>query len=465
MEEQPPQQRGAGRSGNQPRGYYPKGETYLLVIGIDEYQDFPRLYNAVKDARDVRELLTHQYQFTEDQTTTLYNGEATQQKIIDTLRHYVSSLQEDDSLLVYFSGHGEYDQDLDVGYWIPADGRRGNIGSFLSFDMISKFVKAIHTHHTFVIADSCYAGSMFVNRSRDVKDKLESLPSRWLLTAGRNEVVSDGQQGKNSPFADAVLYHLRHNEEPRLEVSKFCNAVITDVGNNANQLPQANPLFGVGDRGGQFMFRLKAYAKKPFEETKPEPRRRPQEADRSGHDQPPATPAPEPSPSIPRQFNSLDEAIGQLKERVATNEFQEVLKAMSELLHPRSSLSNDLILLRGQFSRLQDDQIRGVLPYEHYQVSINKIRQSLIHYIGKLKKTDLKEGVLQAATPAYDTGGADLEGLERGGLEKRAQLLQRKINFFQAEKDKLSDASQKFTLEMQIEEAQHQLDDIKKKLG
>ena len=53
-----------------------------------------------------------------------------------------------------------------------------------------------------MIVDSCFSGSLFMRfKSVGLAERLEHIPSRWGLTAGRNEVVADGKMGNNSPFA------------------------------------------------------------------------------------------------------------------------------------------------------------------------------------------------------------------------------------------------------------------------
>ena len=245
----------------------PLGINYLLVIGIDQYQHCPKLYNAVKDATDVTGVLTEKYQFSKQLTFSLFDKAATQDNIIAALKDLAKKVTPKDTVLIYFSGHGEYDEVLDVGYWIPVDGRLGKIGSFISFDLVMKVLKAVKSHHTFIIADSCYSGTLFTEKSLNkVLNRLEQKPSRWLITAGRNELVLDGKPGDNSPFADSVLWHLRNNHQPRLRVSQFCNDIIEDVGKNYDQVPRGASLKGVGDRGGEFMFRLKEYTLAVFDE-------------------------------------------------------------------------------------------------------------------------------------------------------------------------------------------------------
>ena len=69
-------------------------------------------------------------------------------------------------------------------------------------------------------------------------------------------MVSDGQVGDHSPFADSLLYHLKENKVP-LGVATLCNRVIENVVASAEQTPRGEPLKVKGHRGGQFFFHPK----------------------------------------------------------------------------------------------------------------------------------------------------------------------------------------------------------------
>jgi hypothetical protein len=386
--------RGAG-SRQISRSYRPKGENYLLVIGIDDYQYAPKLYNAVKDARDVSKILFDHYQFEAKNSIELYNAQATQSEIIRQFRELANKTGEDDNLLIYFSGHGEYDPIIDTGYWIPVDGKLGEIGTFIDFHLITRFVKVIKTHHTFIIADSCYSGTLFTDRSAaQVLDHLESIPSRWLLTAGRNEVVSDGKPGDNSPFADAILYRLRHNQEPRLRVSDFCNLIITDVRSNARQLPRGDTLRDVGHRGGEFMFRLKAHAREAFEESIPERLVQvPQGVDRGGGS---TMPGPPPPPAVPETFPNVDALKMSLKSLLAADEFEQVFALLNRALTPGASMANDLILQQGQYNGMRRDEMNGTITAENLNIRRARLRSALLYYVDRLDANNTQKNILSA---------------------------------------------------------------------
>ncbi len=244
-----PVDKGAGRPSQLPEQSRPDGKNYLLAIGIDQYLHQPKLYNAVRDAQKVVEILTTQFQFEKENISTLYNDAATLDAIDGLLDKISDQIGERDSLIIYYSGHGEYNKKLDQGYWIPYDGQSGKRASFFDFDDLIRYIKAIKAFHIFIIADSCYSGSLFVDRSTAAASRLESIPSRWLLTAGRNEVVSDGKPDAHSPFADSLIYHLQNSNGDYLRVDELCIRVLNDVSSNARQTPRGEPMRDVGHRG------------------------------------------------------------------------------------------------------------------------------------------------------------------------------------------------------------------------
>ena len=88
-------------------------------------------------------------------------------------------------------------------------------------------------------------------------NNVEQFKSRWGLTAGRLEAVSDGSKGQNSPFAGFFLNYLKSNSKDKFTMSDLVNYVKNAVANNAEQTPQGAPLKNVGDEGGEFVFYLK----------------------------------------------------------------------------------------------------------------------------------------------------------------------------------------------------------------
>jgi hypothetical protein len=250
------------------------GRSHLLTIGIDQYRDrdIRPLVTAVRDAKDVAALLTAKYQFDPNNVQSLFDAAATQKAILKALEHLIETVQAGDVVLLYFAGHGILKESINEGFWVPADAERGDEGSYIANSLIVKYLRSIRSLHTVVIADACFAGAMFGERrlADNAQQRLERLPSRWLITSCRDTPGLDQDNRPNSPFADSLLLHLKINEKEALPVSELARSIITDVGNNYEQLPRCAPLYGVEDRGGEFAFRLKGSAA-PLPEPTPAP--------------------------------------------------------------------------------------------------------------------------------------------------------------------------------------------------
>lgn len=235
----------------------PKGNNYLLIIGIDKYVYCPPLQNAVKDAKELVDVLKKRFRFEEQHITTLYDEEANKGNIYNAFRKLATLVKPVDNLVIYFSGHGEYDKIFNLGYWVPIEAEKSKVDQYIPNSEIRNILAAIKSHHTFLMVDSCFSGALFAQGAdRNISLRKERDPSRWGLTAGRNEIVTDGIKGTNSPFAQSIIYQLKNTEES-IGVAELCDNVLEVVSANANQTPRGEPLKVRGHQGGQFVFHLK----------------------------------------------------------------------------------------------------------------------------------------------------------------------------------------------------------------
>ena len=231
-------------------------KNYLLVIGIDNYSVWPKLNNAVSDANAIAEVLKKKYNFRADNTKILTNEMATKQLMIDEFKAIIEKIGPNDRLLIYFSGHGHYDQVLNEGYWIPQDAKRDVEADYLPNSYLVKMLKQISARHVFIIADACFSGSLFIDSDRENLDNAAQAKSRWALTSGRLEYVDDGVSGQHSPFATQVLSYLDNNKKSRSTAFEMINFVREKVSEQSKQVPIGNVIKNAGDEGGEFVFDL-----------------------------------------------------------------------------------------------------------------------------------------------------------------------------------------------------------------
>ncbi len=231
-------------------------ENYLLLIAADKYKFWKSLNNAVRDARDVKKVLMERYGFKQENIYELLNEEVTDANIEAQFESLVGKGTNIDNLLIYYSGHGFYDASFDLGYWVPYDGKTqsGATSTFIPNDRIRDYIKQMKFRHVFLVADACFSGSLF-SETRGIT-KEESVKSRWGLSSGNLEVVSDGKKGANSPFAGFLIQYLKENLKDKIFVEELASFVEKQVEETTEQDPLYGQLSGVGSEGGQFFFTL-----------------------------------------------------------------------------------------------------------------------------------------------------------------------------------------------------------------
>lgn len=234
-----------------------KGHNYLFTIGIDTYQHWSPLKCAVKDVQDFIALLTNRYQFENDYVFTLFNEEGTQKNILHIFRQLAQKVTSEDNLIIYFSGHGHYDEVSKTGYWIPVDAETGheNEYQFLNTAIVVDRLRGINSLHTFLIIDACFSGTLISQIKSSPRS--ERFKSRRIFTSGRTEVVRDGPEGGNSPFAKGILNYLNHNTDKYIPASRLILSVMEYVEKEAQQTPLDARLVNADDQGGDFVFHLK----------------------------------------------------------------------------------------------------------------------------------------------------------------------------------------------------------------
>ncbi|MEL6192328.1 MAG: caspase family protein, partial [Bacteroidota bacterium] len=216
-----------------------KRRNHLFCIGINEYTHVSKLSNAVTDVEAFSGLLTEEYNFQKERIYLLTDQKASRIAIIEKLKEYASTLTDNDNLILYFSGHGIKDKLTDEGFWIPVEGEKGNESSWLANETVMRYIRSMKAHHILLLIDACFSGSFFV-QARSLESKYDVSPSRFAITSGSEEIVSDGPVGQNSPFSSTVLRFLKNNQEAVVGVGSLVEEVKKRI--PSSQKPQARHL-------------------------------------------------------------------------------------------------------------------------------------------------------------------------------------------------------------------------------
>lgn len=236
------------------------GVFKALIIGINDYKDpnIPDLETAGNDAKAMAKLLRELYGF---KVELLLDRKATREGIYRALRNLTSSSKPDESVLIYYAGHGDLDQTYDDGWWIPVDAKAGSPVTYLDNGQVQKAMRSMKARHVLLISDSCYSGTLFGQERampQVIDDKyylnLYNEKSRWGMTSGNKTPVSDAGTGGHSVFAYQLIKELRKNDKRYISTLEIYTRIASVVGNNSEQMPLCRPIRNTGDQGGEFVF-------------------------------------------------------------------------------------------------------------------------------------------------------------------------------------------------------------------
>jgi len=237
------------------------GEYYALIIGIDQYSgEWPMLRNAVNDAKGVAQLLTAKYSI--NHLKTLYDQDATRDNILREFEWLMQNAKDNDNVFIYYSGHGEYVENMDKGFWVPIDASSKAISRYISNEDIRSFLAGIQSKHTLLVTDACFSGDIFRGKTLTIPydnttkyyQKVYSLTSRKALTSGGIEPVLDKGKEGHSIFAYYFIDALNKNTEKYFDAGQIFDFLKIPVVNNSYQTPVYSPIRNTGDEGGQFIF-------------------------------------------------------------------------------------------------------------------------------------------------------------------------------------------------------------------
>ncbi|MCF6359509.1 MAG: caspase family protein [Cyclobacteriaceae bacterium] len=230
---------------------------YSLFIGIDKYQfastDLPNLDKPLQDASALQKVLIDKYSLTVENSNLLENP--TRAEVLSALEELSRKVTPKDNLLVFYAGHGVWDERLKVGYWLPSDSKINSKSNWLSNSTIRDYIAGINTKHTLLITDACFSGSIFKTRGVNANisgygiSKIYKLPSRKAMTSGTLTTVPD-----ESKFMYYLIKRLQENTSKYLTTRQLFFSLETAVLNNTSTVPQLGVIQDTGDEGGDFIF-------------------------------------------------------------------------------------------------------------------------------------------------------------------------------------------------------------------
>ncbi len=232
------------------------GRYYALLIAVQDYADgaVSDLNHPVSDALRLKDILIRNYTFAPRNVIFMENPDRSQ--VIGKFEELSRKVTNRDNLLIFYAGHGYWDEKLTQGYWLPRNASKSSKASWLSNSTIRDYIRGIRTKHTLLISDACFSGGIFKTRSafsgapRAITE-LYKLPSRKAMTSGTMKEVPD-----RSAFLHYLTKRLQENPKKHLSSEQLFVGFRDAVINNSptSQVPQFGVIRESGDEGGDFVF-------------------------------------------------------------------------------------------------------------------------------------------------------------------------------------------------------------------
>lgn len=259
--------------------FKPKGKQYALLIANQAYtgEGWLPLGTPIGDVERIEGILKNRYGMATEivaadgRASSLILKNKSRGEILGAINRLIDLATEEDSILVFYAGHGQLDERTKKAYWVPVGAARDDYFNWVSSDDLKAAFERedARARHILVLADSCYSGELFREETRQARvtpnfsvaaekvaffERLYDKRSRIAISSGASEPVLDGGGGGHSVFAAAFIKALTDNEKTAFTSADVYAAYLQPyVSSAARQTPTRNP-FSMADSGGDFIF-------------------------------------------------------------------------------------------------------------------------------------------------------------------------------------------------------------------
>lgn len=194
-------------------GAKPKPVLHIFAVGVSNYnQPALRLNQAAKDAIDFVDVLkksnTSQYERLAN-PIVLTDKTATEKEIKRSLRQLENTTNQEDVVMIFFSGHGE--KEGNETYFLPVDAEKEDLlATAVDFDIIRKAVQRLVDKKCRVVVfmDACYSGTLGSKGAND--DLTLAAPGVvGFYSSTANQQSKESKEWNNGIFTKVLLEGLK----------------------------------------------------------------------------------------------------------------------------------------------------------------------------------------------------------------------------------------------------------------
>ena len=235
------------------------GKYHALLFSVEHYEDdkIADLNGPLADANRFKTILSNKYGFTSENIEVI--SDPSRAQIMEALIRNKETLKKEDNLIVFFGGHGIWNQDSLMGYWLPSDYKSGDVSSGVANWELKQILGEIKSRHVLLISDACYSGSIFRGRSLN---ELDGFKKQLFLSRSRKAMTSGMLQAvpEKSIFMEKLMTYLEKNPSKYLLAQELFFSIQRDVAQNQMSaskksiVPLYAPITGCDDQNGEFIF-------------------------------------------------------------------------------------------------------------------------------------------------------------------------------------------------------------------
>lgn len=237
------------------------GNYKVLIVANQQYENLTNLSTPKSDAALVGATFESRFG-----AQVEYLFDADRIEMLSALNRYRRELMPTDNFILYYAGHGIYDDELNIGYWQPIDSTVDDDYTWIDTDRISRTLSGFKSRNALVVADSCFSGSVvrgneFASSNGNSSKALLALSAkktRMAITSGGLQPVLDvAGNSQTSAFASNLVDVLNTVDGPVPISSLFPQIRSSVTAETAawgfEQIPEMAPLYKAGHDGGDFI--------------------------------------------------------------------------------------------------------------------------------------------------------------------------------------------------------------------
>jgi peptidoglycan/xylan/chitin deacetylase (PgdA/CDA1 family)/uncharacterized caspase-like protein len=236
--------------------------SWAIVVGVNDYEHWPKLAHAVQDANAIHEVLSLTLGFDPRRIQFLNDKRATRAAILAAFRDLAGQVGKDDRVFVFFAGHGatrRLASGRSLGYIVPVDAKRDTLDAdAIAMTELQNLADALPAKHVFFVMDACYSGLGLTRGANDrfLRDNARRIGRQMLTAGGADQLVADNGPAGHSVFTWTLLQALGGRADSNADGYITATEIAAFVAPAVASISQQTPAFGSlpGAQGGEFIF-------------------------------------------------------------------------------------------------------------------------------------------------------------------------------------------------------------------